>query len=238
MALTVGMIPFVGNAANSYQPAKFDFEPSELVSLMEDNLKQSNLNSSLVVYCQSDVDTDGEALNVSCYDEKRSSLESATAESITKLAFTPAKVNGESVPVRVRFRVVFFESEPTFNAILLSNLGSMQSAYGNDYIAPQERLDFKSWYDRYSQHSLVTGRNFFSEGDQSRVVASVGKDGKTKSLRVLETKREYRRDAKIVRNAMRSSRYIPGFVKGKPVPMQYMAVVNYGDKSAEVFSAR
>ena len=237
MALTLGMIPMASMASNSYQPATFDFEPSDLVSLMEDNLKQVPLKDSLVVYCQSDVDTDGEALNISCYDNSDSNLATPTAQAVSKLAFSPAKVDGESVPVRFRFRVAYYESGERVEAWLISNIGSMHSAYGSDYIAPQERLDGNSWYQRYAKHSSINGKNFFSEGDQSRVVATVGKDGKTQTLQVLDTKREFKRDAKVLKNAVRKSRYIPGFVKGKPVPMQYMAVVNYND-SVEVFSVR
>ena len=238
VALTIGMIPLTGMAAKSYKPAFFDFEAKDLAAMVKVDQSQIDLSSPHVVYCQSDVDTDGEALNVSCYDDHMADVEGKTEKAVEALAFTPAKVDGETVPVRIRFRVVYFESDGKVGADVIPNLGTMQARYGRDYIAPQERLDVTDWYQRYSEYSLVNGSNFFGEGDQSRIAATVNKDGKAGVVRSVSTDRAFQRDAKIVKNSVQRSRFIPGFVNDRAVSMNYIAVVNYEDQGNEAVSSR
>ena len=237
-ALIVGMIPLASMAGdNTYVPAKFDFNASDLAALVKVDPKK-DFDSQLVVYCQSDIDTDGEALRVSCYDDHASDMERQTEEYITKLAFTPAKNEGEPIPVKMRFRVVYDQVDGKLNADLIPNLGTMQERYGLYYVAPQERLDVTEWYERYSKNSWVNGSNFFGSGDQVRVAATINTDGKANTIRPLDVDRAYKRDAKIVQNSLRKARFIPGFVNDRPVSMGYIAVVNYGDESQTAVSSR
>ena len=123
------------------------------------------------------------------------------------------------------------------SVVLIPNLGSMQEQYGRDYIAPQERLDVSDWYQRYSEQSWVRGDAFLGDGALSRVAATVSEKGETSMVRTLDADRAYKRDVNLVKNAVKRSSFIPGFVDGRPVPMGYLAVVNY-EQNGEAVSSR
>ncbi|MFL0805424.1 MAG: hypothetical protein K6L81_17055 [Agarilytica sp.] len=237
LVLFFAMLSF---ANDKYASAAFDFSADQLASkLMAENVFSAD-GGSAVLYCQSDVSAAGVIARTNCYDKQGHDALAHTAErALAELMFTPAKVNDEAVPVRVSYRVGVSASEGgNVNIILIPNLGTMQDRYGRDYVAPQERLDVSGWYDRYSKASWVNGDVFLGDGALSRVAATVNENGKTELVRTLDDKRAYKRDAVIVKNAVKKSRFIPGFVDGRAVPMGYLAVVNYGGNSGEAVSAR
>lgn len=225
-------------AAEVYKSAMFDFSVEQIIS----ELKSANLQlngASTVLYCQSEIDIKGVAARTHCYDkEENEGLVDLAEKTIAGLSFTPAEVDGQAVPVRMSYRVGFNANNESIDAVLIPNLGSMQERYGRDYVAPQERLDVSDWYDRYNKNSWVNGEVFLGKGEMSRVAATINKDGKTDVVRTLDTERAYKRDANIVKSALKKSRFIPGFVDGNPVPMGYLAVVNYGGDSGEAVSKR
>ncbi len=222
----------------SYKPAMFGFDADQLVSKLGDNSLQLS-GGSAVLYCQSEVNVKGVAKRTHCYDKSQNGdLITAAQNAISGLAFEPAQVDGQVVPVRMSYRVGLSLSGEKIDVVLIPNLGSMQDRYGRDYIAPQERLDVSDWYERYNKNSWVNGEVFLGNGDMSRVAATVDEDGKTDIVRTLDPERAYKRDADIVKNALKKSRFIPGFVDGEPVPMGYLAVVNYGGNSGEAVSKR
>jgi len=231
--------PLASVAAENYAPAMFDFEGEQLAKRILVTEKQSFSGTTVVLYCQSDLSAQGEAMRTSCYDQEgNAELVSATESAMKDFAFTPASVNGQAVPVRMSYRVGFNQQDSRKNALLIPNLGSMHERYGRDYVAPQERLDVSDWVEKYNKNSWVNGEAFLGDGSLSRVAATVNAEGKTDVVRTLDAERAYKRDAIIVRNALKKSRFIPGFVDGKPVPMGYLAVVNYGDQSGEAVSSR
>ncbi len=227
-------------AGEKYESAAFNFSAEQLASKLLKADVSSIEGGSAVLYCQSDVDAKGAIARTSCYDKQNHDALAFTAERVlSELTFVPAKVNNESVPVRVSYRVGVSASEGALlNTILIPNLGTMQDRYGRDYVAPQERLDVSDWYDRYSKASWVNGDAFLGDGALSRVAATVNENGKTELVRTLDDKRAYKRDAVIVKNAVKKSRFIPGFVDGRAVPMGYLAVVNYGGNTGEAVSSR
>ena len=221
------LLPLTG-VASDYIPANFGFTGDQLVAKIDRSSLGKTDVSLAVAYCQSDIDRAGTAQRIGCYDSSAiQGLSLATERAIKSLSFTPAQVAREAVPVRMRFRIAYLISEQRISAELIPNLGSMQAQYGRDYIAPQERLDVSDWYARYSRHSLINGDDFMGAGDIAQVVATVKPDGSPEVVRALKTDPAYKRDANIVKNFLKRSRFIPGFVKGKPVPMGYMAIVNY-----------
>lgn len=218
--------PVAAIAADQYKPAMFDFSEEQLIEKLSDT---SELTSS-ILYCQSEISIDGVANSTRCYDQEGNvDLVSQTEQAIAELTFSSAIADGEKVPVRMSYRVGLQSSDEGVVAALIPNLGSMQPRYGRDYVAPQERLDRSDWYERYNKNSWVNGEAFLGDGTLSRVAATVNVKGKPDIVRTLDTERAFKRDAKIVKNALKKSRFIPGFVDGKPVPMGYMAVVNYRD---------
>ncbi|MFT5083578.1 MAG: hypothetical protein ACI9Y1_001623 [Lentisphaeria bacterium] len=231
--------PTFSYAGETYKPAMFNFSSQELLAKVSEAEAVTMASTSAILYCQSDIDTLGVASVTSCYDqENNSSLVKQTEVALRKMPFDAAKIDGEAVPVRMSFTVAYARSGEVLTAVLIPNLGSMQDRFGRDYIAPQERLDVADWYNRYSKNSWVRGEAFLGAGPMARVAATVDTKGKTDVVRTLDTDRAFKRDAKIVKNALRKSRFIPGFVDGKAVPMGYMAVVNYNDQSGEAVSAR
>ena len=217
-------------ADDIYRPALFAFEGRDLIQRIA--IPSTGLNVTL--YCRADIGVKGEVDRTKCYDAGgNSEIELQTQTALTQLQFTPAQVNGESVPVRVSFRVAYSGTATQLNAALIPNLGTMQSRYGRDYIAPQERLDVANWYQRYNQNSWINGEDFLAAGPLTRIATTVSEAGKPTMVRTVESERAFRRDADAVKFAVKQARFIPGFVGDKPVPMGYLAVVNYpqGDQA-------
>lgn len=223
--------------AESYKPAMFDFTAESFAEKLTGLDASSLKDKSVVLYCQSEIDNKGVANNTTCYEKnKASGLVSSAEKSLNGSAFTSAEVDGKTVPVKMSYRVGLSDNDGKVQAVLIPNLGSMQARYGRDYIAPQERLDMSDWYAKYNDASWVNGQSFLGHGPMARVAATVDEKGKTDVIREMETERAYKRDVKIVKNALRKSRFIPGFVEGRPVSMAYLAVVNYGEEGEAVTS--
>lgn len=226
----LALLPFSSMANSSYKPASFNFNADQLSDMVNaENLSLNAKQSSLTVYCQVDVDTEGKASQAHCFEKGGfEGLEIQTQNALNALSFEPAEVDGKTVPVRVVLRAVYSESEDnSLKVILLPNLGTMQGRYGYDYVAPQERLDTVSWYDRYGDNSWIDGKRFFKQGPISRVAATVKENGKPTFVRTLEADGRYQRDANVVKSALKRSKFIPGFVDDKAVPMVYLAILNY-----------
>lgn len=223
-------------AADQYRSAMFDFSGKQLAEKVAAATGVNASASTVILYCQSAISVQGQASHTKCFDKAgQNALAGATEQAIQSLPFSVAEVNGKQVPVRMSYRVAFHGAEK-LSALLIPNIGSMYERYGRDYIAPQERLDVANWYEEYSKNSWVGGEAFLGEGEMSRVSATVDVEGKTDIVRTLDPHYAYKRDANIVKNAVKKSKFIPGFVNGKPVPMGYLAVVNYQDGNSAVSS--
>lgn len=236
--LLAGAVGFASgvSAETHYKPANFGFTGEGLLASMPEETR--NMKDSAVVYCQSEISEKGAVVRSQCYDKQgRDALVSNTEKALEGLAFTPAEVDGKKVPVRMSYRVGYVPQNEGVSAVLIPNLGSMQAQYGRDYIAPQERLDVSDWYQRYSEQSWVRGDAFLGDGALSRVAATVSEKGETSMVRALDSERAYKRDVNLVKNAVKRSSFIPGFVDGRPVPMGYLAVVNY-EQNGEAVSSR
>ncbi|HEY7773017.1 MAG TPA: hypothetical protein VIC26_07535 [Marinagarivorans sp.] len=221
---------FSGTAyASKYQPAEF----ADALAHLQQSVSAPQLSADLPVvgvYCQADVDVSGITSDVRCYEKEGfDELRQQTEQAMSGRNFTPATVDGNPVPVRMVFRVVYSEIEGQQPILLLPNLGNMQKRLGAGYIAPQERLDVPQWYAKY-QAGGGEGRNFFaSKGPLTRVIAHVDEEGKVAGVRRIEAHGRYRSDAVILEKALPDARFIPGVAKGKPQQMQYVAVLNYAN---------
>lgn len=220
----------VGNvAAEQYQPAGFG---AETLNYLEAAVALPALTDDVpvaAVYCQADVGADGLTRNVSCYErEGFTQLRDQVEQAMATRQFTAAQVDGEPVPVRMVFRVIYANLDGQPPIMLLPNLGHMQGDFGHQYYAPQERLDDRNWYSLYRKNDWSEGQPFFSdEGELTRVLAWVNDSGRVTSARSLESHSEYRRDANAVEKALEASRFIPGMANGKPEKMRYVAVLHY-----------
>lgn len=219
--------------AETYKPAYFDFTAEQLVAKID----AASITKAATLYCQAEVDVNGAPDRVKCYDKaSNTDLVMQAQQALIALTFTAAEVDSQKVPVRMNFRVALNVSNHGPVAALIPNLGSMQAQYGRDYIAPQERLDVSDWYQRYSDNSSVNGGVFLDDAPLSRVAATIEEDGRPTIVRTMDADRAYKRDATVVQSALKRSRFIPGFIDDKPVPMGYLAVVNYGGTGQAVSS--
>jgi len=209
-----------------FQSADFDFEGSELLSMIPESKVST---SGDVLYCRADISIEGQVERGSCF-AKDSSVELVveTEQALKHLAFMPAEVEGEAVPVRMSFRIAYTPVSDYTHVSLIPNLGTVQAQHGRDYVAPQERLDVSDWYARYSEHSYIGGQEFLGEGSMARVATLVTAHGKPTTLKTVDAQKAHIRDADIVKRTLRSSRFIPGTVNGKVVPMEYVVAVHYG----------
>lgn len=220
----------VGSAvAEQYQPAGFG---ENVLPYLEAAVESPALDDNTpvaAVYCQADVGADGLTRNVSCYErEGFRTLRDQVEEAMAGRRMIPAKIDGEPVPVRMVFRVVYADRSGQPPVMLLPNLGHMQGDFGYQYSAPQERLDDTNWYGLYRRDTRSSGQPFFSdEGELTRVLAWVTESGRVVTAHGLETHSGYKRDARAVEKALESSRFIPGMANGEAKRMRYVAVLHY-----------
>lgn len=202
--------------AADYKPASFNFSPSTLESALADkNLPQG---PAVAVYCQSDINEQGESLRTSCFEKSGlESLETAIEDSISTLSFTPATADGEAVAVRMNYRVIYQNDGDSASVILIPNIGTLQKELGVNYYEPQERLN--------SASKVESAKNtFFEHGARHiRASASISTTGASKEVAVV-TKGTPKEDVAMI-NAIKSTQFIPGFVDDTPVEMTYLAII-------------
>ncbi|MBK8185842.1 MAG: hypothetical protein IPK77_00465 [Cellvibrio sp.] len=224
----IGCLIPLASYATAYSPANFG-------NAVETLKKSVTLPSSfgegvktVAVYCQADVMTTGNINQVTCYENSPLvSMQAITESALQSATFNPASVDGNNVPVRMQFRVVYSLNNSQAPITLLANLGTLQAQYGADYVAPQERLDQGSWYVQYSTETRGTGKPFFADAKLTRVMATVEVNGGVESVSTIEAALRKQGEANDIQAALKKSQFIPGFVANKPTAMHYIAVVNY-----------
>ena len=229
LALGLGVTLSGQVLAETYQPARFG---ADILGYLQAAVAPPELTQArpvLAVYCQAEVGTDGLARNLSCYDkEDMDELRVQVEQALAGQEFVPARVDGETVPVRMTFRVVYSNLEGQPPLMLLPNLGHMQGELGHQYSAPQERLDERNWYSLYRRNDWSEGQPFFGGvGRTTQVMAIVNEEGRVPSAHRIKTHGRHKRDATEVAKALRTSRFIPGMANGEPKRMRYFAVLHY-----------
>lgn len=223
-------LPFVANAKElPFKSADFAFDGQEILAAIDTD-KLSPKGD--VLYCRADINIKGTAERANCY-AKSSKVELVidSEQAVQQLAFSPAEVEGKTVPVRMSFRIAYTPIDDDTIVTLIPNLGTAQAQYGRDYVAPQERLDVSDWFEQYSENSWVGGKEFLGDGDMARVATTVDENGKPIRVQGMAVNRAYERDAVIVGNTLRRSRFIPGTANGRVVPMDYMVAVHYENRT-------
>lgn len=226
-ALLATAISFAGYANAQYKPADFGDAVDQLASkiTLPANFGEGKL--TIAVYCQSDVPVSGSLANSVCFESTGHALEQQTVDALAGMTFTPAEDNGQAVPVRMQFRVIYSRSGEQPDIVLLPNLGTLQTQHGFNYFAPQERLDQTPWFEKYSASDNAKGKVFFEKGRLTRVIATVNTDGSVASVSTLEARGSGKRDAATIEEALQTSAFIPGFVGDAVQEMHYVAVLNY-----------
>lgn len=215
-------------ASDTYRPATFGAAQAQLENRLSLPASLLESKSTIAVYCQADVPVTGVITETQCFEMTESGLGDQTLEALRGVAFSPAEVNGTAVPVRIQFRVVLSASGTQPSVLLLPNLGTLQGQHGVDYFAPQERLDSTAWYESYRESQVGSGKAFFERGRLTRVIASISTSGEVASVSTLDARgASGKRDAAAMEKALKSSRFIPGFVRDHATEMHYVAVLNY-----------
>lgn len=221
-------VPAVSQVVQATAPADFGGALGQISAQIDLPPAFAGGHKTLAVYCQADVSTTGDLDNTLCYQHpKIANLQQQTLDALQTVTFEPATVEGNTVPVRMQFRVVYSLSGDQPQTMLLANLGTLQSQYGLDYYAPQERLDQSSWFERYTNNSWSRGKAFFNEGRLTRVMATVDTEGEVTSVSTLDARGSGKRDANFLEQALQQTRFIPGFFNQQATEMHYVAVLNY-----------
>ena len=226
---------FIMAAAGSLASYAVEYSPAKFGDAEATLSKQITLPTSLgegvktvAVYCQADVLTTGDLNNVTCYENSPMvSMQASTESALKSATFTPATIDGKTVPVRMQFRVVYSISGTQAPIVMLPNLGTLQAQYGVDYYAPQERLDKGDWYVQYSAKARNGAKPFFAKSKVTRIMANVEASGSVESVSTIEAAARKKADADTIESALRKTHFIPGFVANKATSMHYIAVVNY-----------
>lgn len=216
------------SAQSAVNPAQFGDALQQIAAQVNLPSQFEGGHKAIAVYCQTDVLVTGALQSTECYEYTNvADLKQQTLKALQGATFEPATVNGEAVPVRMQFRVVYSPSADQPDVVMLPNLGTLQKEHGVDYFAPQERLDQPTWYESYAKNSWAEGRPFFNEGRLTRVMGSVTTEGKVERVDTLEARGRGKRDAQYIEAALPNSQFIPGFVNDTPTKMHYVAVLNY-----------
>jgi hypothetical protein len=214
--------------ATEYSPAKFGDAETTLTKQITLPASFGEGVKTVSVYCQADVLTTGDLNNVNCYENSpQVSMQASTETALKSTTFTPARIDGKSVPVRMQFRVVYSLSGTQSPIVLLPNLGTLQEQYGVNYYAPQERLDKGDWYVQYSSKARGDAKPFFANSKVTKVMAKVEASGSVESVSTIEAAARKKNDADTIESALKRTHFIPGFVQDKATAMHYIAVVNY-----------
>ncbi len=221
-------LPMLSSAEASAKPARFGDALSELTATVALPTEFEGGHKTLAVYCQTDVSVSGDLDNIQCYQNpKIANLQQQTISALEKATFDPAEIDGKAVPVRMQFRVVYSRSGDQPDIVLLPNLGTLQNQHGVSYFAPQERLDQQAWFQQYVKNDWAKGQAFFADGRLTRVMGVVSPNGEVAKVSTLDARGSGKRDASVVEDALKQSRFIPGFVENQPTEMHYVAVLNY-----------
>ena len=221
-------LPMLSSADASAKPARFGDALSVLTAKVTLPAEFEGGHKTLAVYCQTDVQKSGLLANTQCYQKPRiANLQQQTLDALASATFEPATVGSTAVPVRMQFRVIYSRSGDQPDMVLLPNLGTLQNEYGVSYFAPQERLDQEPWFQHYVKNDWAKGQAFFADGRLTRVMGVVSPDGEVAEVSTLDARGSGKRDASVVEDALKQSRFIPGFVENQPTEMHYVAVLNY-----------
>jgi hypothetical protein len=221
------ILPF-SSVAETYQPARFGDAVTHLSSQINLPDAFEGEPATVAVNCQTDVGTTGNLSNTLCYQSKKiANLKQQTLDALEDASFIPAQVNGQAVPVRMQFRVVYSRSGEQPDIVMLPNLGTLQSQHGYDYFAPQERLDSGGWYEKYAENVWADGKPFFDKGNFTRVIGTVKINGDVVSVSTLSARGKGKRDASFIEKVLKEARFIPGIVNNQPTEMHYVAILNY-----------
>lgn len=227
LAILAAAAPFA-SYATAYTPAKFGNAVDTLSKQITLPASFGEGVKTVAVYCQADILTSGNINAVTCYENSPLvSMQNATESALKSATFEPATIDGKAVPVRMQLRVVYSLGGTQAPIVLLPNLGTLQSQYGTNYYAPQERLDTSDWYAHYTTKERGDGKLFFAEGKTTRVMANIEADGKVETVSTIEAALRKQADAANIETSLKKSKFIPGFVENKPTAMHYIAVVNY-----------
>jgi hypothetical protein len=226
--LIVAAIAPIASYAAAYTPAKFGNAEETLSKQITLPTSFGEGVKTVAVYCQADVLSTGNINNVNCYENSPLvSMQNVTESALKSATFTPATIDGKTVPVRMQMRVVYSLGGTQAPIVLLPNLGTLQAQYGTHYYAPQERLDTNDWYANYTGKERGDGKLFFAEGKMTRVMANIEANGKVETVSTIEAALRKKSDADSIESSLKKSKFIPGFVEDKPTAMHYIAVVNY-----------
>lgn len=226
-AILATSLSFANLSLAQYKPAEFGDASQQLASKITLPASFNEGTSTIAVYCQADVTITGPLTNTLCFESTGNALGQQTTSALENIIFIPAEDNGQTIPVRMQFRVIYSRSGDQPDIVLLPNLGSLQTQHGYDYSAPQERLDQAAWFENYLADTNGNGKVFFDKGRLTRVIATVKTDGSIASVSTLEARGSGKRDANTIEKLLVSSKFIPGFVDGKATEMHYVAVLNY-----------
>jgi len=218
----------IASFAVEYSPAHFGTAEQTLAKMITLPTSFGEGVKTVAVYCQADVMTTGNINNVNCYENSPMvSMQKSTESALQSATFEAAKIDGQAVPVRMQFRVIYSLNGTQNPIVMLPNLGTLQSQYGTHYTAPQERLDANDWYVQYTTKDRGNGKLFFADTKVTRIMANVESNGNVESVNTIEAAMRKKSDANNIEDALKKSKFIPGFVENKATAMHYIAVVNY-----------
>jgi hypothetical protein len=170
---------------------------------------------ALFINCAAQLDETGAVISHFCLDYSGSAddrFRQLVDRFVGGASFSPAKVNGEPLPVVFYFRVYFGRRGEEYAVGVFPNWGDDAERYGLNYEAPQ-RYDLQPMSDACS-----------IEGGLARIL--VGADGRASGEAGLVMSygvpERYSECESWFADSVAAGRYIPAMLDGEPVPATYV----------------
>lgn len=216
-------------AGPNYTPAHFGDSEKSLEKIVDCPRKAAE-KAVVGVLCQTVVTTTGKPGRSGrppnfClgFDNGLERYVRAVETALENAEFAPATVAGDPIEVYFTFRVFFLLAENRCNVVLVPNSGEHVDSFGLGYFAPQEILiDEQSWPKRsgmLNRKSWTLDYAFTGSGNLFTISVDVDRSGHASNPEIISVRRGLGRLAERAVKSFEASRFVPGFVDGRPTPM-------------------
>ncbi|MEO0974636.1 MAG: hypothetical protein AAFX85_16225 [Pseudomonadota bacterium] len=238
LLLAGASLALAGAATAAYTPALPEAGKIPLSGTIQQPKNVRWANGTAEVNCQVLVSRKGKAVGSKCglaEGIKGSTSESvlgATYAGLRRAKFKPATLDGSAVDVVMSVRVRVRCLGQNCEASTYPNLGLYTAEHGNDYVAPQEVLtSSKTWYERWlDADGCAVGKSpkdACVDDGAFRMVVYVDVDAQGKPTNARHRRNPLTAESdtlmELAHESVEQSRFMPGQVGGKPVPMTVLS---------------
>jgi hypothetical protein len=148
----------LGGASQIKIPAMFGKHEQQLSNEIQFPAVELSQDDVVAVHCHSRILKDGKPKEPFCLkgkNKRHKKFRQAVIEGLRTSVFSPASVDGNTVPVFVSFSVYFFCDAGECDTLEAMNVGVNSELYGLNYIAPQDIVSDYDWFQAYIRETDI-----------------------------------------------------------------------------------